>query len=216
MGKKERQSAVYWRISNITALRQIWKIRKNEEKENSLKFEGRDEVKIEDKGIAVAIEDETGGRGTITLPYFAQLPLLLALNGTGWWVFPYLFSSNKRKNTYDFATPCPYRHFAVYRKRPPKTCPTEWNEPPELLATITPTIQGSWLGLYSKWRTTPSLRTNGFGMKRRWVDIRYRYRERPFLARPIIAFFDVYFVSWNFHALPGKYGGIKTIIIKDF
>lgn len=123
---------------------QIWK---NGKKESLLKFDEWDEVKVEDKGLAIAVKDETGRRGTITLPYFAQLLLLSTLNGTGWWVFPYLFSSNKRKNTYDFTALT--LHFVVYRKRPPKTCPTKWNEPPELLATITSTIQDLDLGLRS-------------------------------------------------------------------
>lgn len=106
----------------------------------------------------------------------------------------------------------PIRHFVVYRKRPPKTCPTEWNEPPETLATITPTIQGSWLGLYSKWRTTPSLRTNGYETLLEGHSI--SISRTTVLARAIIVF-QCLFHLVKFLCIARKLQRIK-IIIKNF
>jgi len=138
---------------------------------------------------------------------------LAALNGTGWWVFPYLFSSNKRKNTYDFAILI--LHFAVYRERPPKTCPTEWNEPPELLATITSTIQNldPGYGRMANHAFTLQQTVSVWNITKWTLDVDI---TNEYLRKINNNFPNVYFISWNSYALGKlKYKRLKIIVMKE-
>lgn len=122
----------------MTVQYQIWE---NGKKGSSLKFEEWDGVKVENKGLATARskmkqEKEAQSRFLISFSFFyCQC-----------WIEPddeFSLICFRPISEKTHTTPLPpILHSVVYRKRPPKTCPTKWNEPPELLATITmPTIQ---------------------------------------------------------------------------
>lgn len=165
-----------------------YQIRKNGKKESLLKFEEWDGVKVEDKGLATARskmkqEKEAQSRFLISFSFF-YCPCWIGPDDE----FSLICFRPISEKTHTTLLP-PSSHSAVYRKRPPKTCPTKWNEPPELLATITvPTIRGSPTRATFEWAATFFISNERFRHETLRGGHSISISRTCILARPIIAF----------------------------